>query len=147
MLSASKTDDTVAWHENDGSESFTQHVVTTLADWVARVFAVDVDGDGDVDLLSASYADDKIAWYMNDGSQNFRELVIANTADEAWDVYAIDLDGDGDVDALSASRGDDTVAWYENDGAESATGVVATLFLHHSGSTGPSPSTSSAKTR
>ncbi|MBT5420662.1 MAG: T9SS type A sorting domain-containing protein [Candidatus Cloacimonetes bacterium] len=29
------------------------------------VCAVDVDNDGDIDVLSASHADDKIAWYEN----------------------------------------------------------------------------------
>ena len=34
------------------------------------VFAADVDGDGDIDVLSASrYDDDTIAWYENDGSR------------------------------------------------------------------------------
>jgi hypothetical protein len=33
------------------------------------VYAADVDGDGDMDVLSASYLDDKIAWYENKGQQ------------------------------------------------------------------------------
>ena len=31
------------------------------------MFAADVDGDGDMDVLSASLYDDKIAWYENGG--------------------------------------------------------------------------------
>ena len=31
------------------------------------VYATDLDGDGDADVLSASYIDDKIAWYENQG--------------------------------------------------------------------------------
>jgi len=31
------------------------------------VYAVDVDSDGDIDVLSSSAADDKIAWYENLG--------------------------------------------------------------------------------
>ena len=31
------------------------------------VFAVDLDGDGDADVLSASRWDDKIEWYENEG--------------------------------------------------------------------------------
>ncbi|KAH8098019.1 hypothetical protein JL720_939 [Aureococcus anophagefferens] len=118
-LSASINDDTVAWYENDGSQSFTKSVITDAADSPRSVFAVDVDGDGDVDALSASYKDDTIAWYKNDGSESFAELVITNSADGAHSVFAIDVDGDGNVDALSASAGDDTVAWYENDGSQS----------------------------
>ena len=53
-LSASAYDDTIAWYENDGSQSFTERVITTLADSAFSVFAIDVDGDGNTDALSAS---------------------------------------------------------------------------------------------
>ncbi|EGB02582.1 hypothetical protein AURANDRAFT_68747, partial [Aureococcus anophagefferens] len=119
-LSASWYDDTVAWYENDGSQSFSERVITTLADGAQSVFAIDVDGDGDVDPLSASRIDDTVAWYENDGSQSFAERIITTLADFAWYAFAIDVDGDGDVDALSASYRDDTVAWYENDCGTSA---------------------------
>ncbi|KAH8046152.1 endonuclease [Aureococcus anophagefferens] len=119
-LSAVRNDDTVAWYENDGAQpfqSFTERIITASAMQAACVFAIDVDDDGDVDVLSASYNDDTVAWYENDGSQSFAEGVITAAAIEAWFVYAIDVDGDGDVDALSASAYDDTIAWYENDGS------------------------------
>ena len=62
MLLASYYDDTVAWYENDGSQSFTERIVTTLVDGAYSVFAIDVDGDGDVDALSASFYDATVAW-------------------------------------------------------------------------------------
>ena len=48
--------------------TFTEHAISTSADNAISVHAVDVDGDGDMDVLSASSYDDKIAWYENDGS-------------------------------------------------------------------------------
>ncbi len=82
------------------------------------VFATDLDGDDDLDVLSASYYDNKIAWYENDGAGNFGpQRIISTAANGAWSVYAADLDGDGDIDVLSASENDDKIAWYENDGA------------------------------
>ena len=39
----------------------------TSADSALSVYATDLDGDGDADVLSASYGDDKIAWYENQG--------------------------------------------------------------------------------
>ncbi|KGE86779.1 hypothetical protein IX84_19245, partial [Phaeodactylibacter xiamenensis] len=83
---------------------------------------MDLDGDGDADVLSASSNDDKIAWYENDGSGNFgAQQVITTSANGARSVYAMDLDGDGDADVLSASEADDKIAWYENDCASVAT--------------------------
>ena len=49
------------------------------------VFAADMDGDGDMDILSASLLDDTIAWYENDGNANptFTAADIATSADGA----------------------------------------------------------------
>jgi len=108
----------VSWFENtDGSGTFgTQQVISTAADVAHYVYAADLDGDSDLDVLSASYGDDKIAWYENmDGSGTFGiQQVISTAADGAYCVYAADLDGDSDLDVLSASRSDNKVAWYEN---------------------------------
>ncbi|MBI4878895.1 MAG: VCBS repeat-containing protein, partial [Planctomycetes bacterium] len=117
-LSASYNDDEVAWYENvDGLGSFgPQRVISTAADCPVSVFASDLDGDGDQDVLCASYNDDEIAWYENtDGLGSFGpQHRISTLADGAWHVSAADLDGDGDPDALSASLQDDKIAWYRN---------------------------------
>jgi len=94
--------------------TFTEHVISTSADAANSVYAADVDGDGEMDVLSASFSDDKIAWYENEGSESFTARTITTSADGANSVYAVDLDGDGDIDVLSASQDDDKIAWYEN---------------------------------
>ena len=118
VLSASEFDDMIAWYENtDGQGAFgSQRVITTDADFAESVFAADLDGDGDIDVLSASRGDDKIAWYENTNGQGAfgPQQVITTTADFAVSVFAADLDGDGDIDVLSASFLDDKIAWYEN---------------------------------
>ena len=120
VLSASRGDDKIAWYENtDGLGSFgPEQIITTDADHATSVYAADIDGDGDMDVLSASRGDDKIAWYENtDGLGSFGpELIISTDADHARSVYAADIDGDGNMDVLSASRGDDKIAWYKNMG-------------------------------
>ena len=89
----------------------------TLANGAQSVYAADVDGDGDIDVLSASFDDDKIAWYKGDGSGGFGpQQIITDQADGARSVYAADLDGDGDIDVLSASLNDNKIAWYEQEG-------------------------------
>ncbi len=127
VLSASSIDDKIAWYENtDGSGTFgTQQVITTVADNAKSVYSVDLDGDGDMDVLSASYSDDKIAWYENtDGNGTFGAQQIISTATEgAICVYSSDLDGDGDMDILSASHNDNKIAWYENTDGNGTFGV------------------------
>ena len=51
VLSASISDDKISWYENDGSESFTEHVISTSANGAMSIYATDVDGDGDTDAL------------------------------------------------------------------------------------------------
>jgi FG-GAP-like repeat/Secretion system C-terminal sorting domain len=117
VLSASVFDDKIAWYENtDGNGSFgPQQIITTSADGAGTVYAADIDGDGDMDVLSASFYDDKIAWYENtDGQGSFDEHIITTNAVGIFSVYAADIDGDGDMDVLSASQDDDKIAWYEN---------------------------------
>jgi len=119
VLSASFSDDKIAWYENtDGLGSFgPQQIITTSTDGARSVYSTDVDGDGDNDVLSASLSDDKIAWYENtDGQGTFGpQQVIATGAEGANSVYSADLDGDGDNDVLSASTDDDKIAWYRNE--------------------------------
>ena len=104
-----------SWTTNIISQvQFSSNTITTSADFARSVYAIDVDGDGDIDVLSASSDDDKIAWYENDGNENFTAHIITIDAFSANSVYAIDVDGDGDIDVLSASFWDDKIAWYEN---------------------------------
>jgi len=121
VLSASRNDDKIAWYENldNGGVSTTQNVITTNADGARSVYAADLDGDNDKDILSASQNDDKIAWYENldSGGVSTTQNVITTNASSAESVYAADLDGDGDKDVLSASFS--TIAWYENSGSGS----------------------------
>ena len=83
-----------------------EQVISTAAYWARSVYATDLDGDGDADVLSASGSDDKIAWYENLGGGAFSAQKVISTI-AAGLVYATDLDGDGDADVLSASFWDD----------------------------------------
>ena len=109
VLSASINDDKIVWYENKlaafGDPTFGSATITTSADGANTVYAVDIDSDGDMDVLSASSSDDKIAWYENDGAADpsFTARTITTSADMATHVYAADIDNDGDMDVLSAS--------------------------------------------
>ena len=61
--------------------SWSYHEISTAADGARSVFGIDLDGDGDVDVLSASEYDDTIAWYENldgsGGSWSYHEIYTA----------------------------------------------------------------------
>ncbi|MEW8615884.1 MAG: Ig-like domain-containing protein [Candidatus Thiodiazotropha endolucinida] len=118
---------TAPTYDAAGPPSFTAHTITSAANGAASVTTVDMDGDGDLDVVSASQNDNKIAWYENDGSQNFTAQTISTSASGAFAVTTADVDGDGDMDVLSASITDDKIAWYENDGNENFTTHTITL--------------------
>ena len=86
------------------------------------IYAKDIDGDGDIDILGASSLDDDISWFENNGSQIFTKRTIDGSFDGANDVFATDFDGDGDIDVLATGDGNtDYVKLYENNGLESFT--------------------------
>lgn len=113
VLSASFWDSKIAWYENvDGLGNFgPERVITTTASDARAVFAADLDGDGDVDVLSASSLDNKIAWYENttcgDGM-----VEGAEACDDAGETAACDTDctlsvcGDGNVNATAGEECD-----------------------------------------
>lgn len=110
--------DKIGWFENKGDGRFSeQKIITTNANVAHWVYATDLDGDNDKDVISASSKDDKIAWYINKGNASATfsdERVITKNADYATSVYTADIDGDGDPDVLSSSSLDNKIAWYEN---------------------------------
>jgi len=82
------------------------------------VFSVDLDNDGDLDIVSGSYEDNKIAWYENDGNGNFSaQQVISNYLTHLTRFYPMDKDCDGDVDFLAEYNYSDfgfSYAWLQN---------------------------------
>jgi len=90
------------------------HAASTNADTPRDAFAVDLDGDGDMDVLSIR-AGHRIVWGENDGAQQFADHIVGTNVFYPYAIAAADVDGDGHMDMLSGS-GDGNVGWYRNDG-------------------------------
>ncbi len=128
VVTAADNSDQFAWYENDGltPPGWTLRVIDDNAggdaDGARVINAVDLDGDGDTDVVTAAFNSDQFAWYENDGSTppvwTLRVIDSGAThAASATDIDAVDLDGDGDTDVVTAARNSNQFAWYENDGS------------------------------
>lgn len=92
--------------------------VATNATIAYEVYPIDLDGDGDVDMLSVAL-NGGVSWYENNGSQTLIPHSITPTsATSPTSLRAADLDDDGDIDIVVTSYGDNKIIWLENNGAE-----------------------------
>jgi hypothetical protein len=99
VLSASFFDNTVAWYRNlDGLGTFgPPQTVTDMVVGAYAVSALDVDGDGDTDVLTASQDDDTIAWHEN-RSGDCNGNGVPDNCDAAGGA-SVDCTGNGIPDA------------------------------------------------
>lgn len=106
-------------------QTISEHIINSDA-YENYVKSVDLDGDGDIDIVTCSYNDNRIAWYENLGNQNFTEHIIINT-DIPRVIYPDDVDNDGDIDILFVSYSNNKVAWCKNDGNQNFTEQVISI--------------------
>ncbi len=118
VLGAAIFADDITWWENlDGTGLvWFEHIVDGEYDGVQSVYAADMDGDGDIDVLGAAYSVDEITWWENlDGNGlSWAEHVVDENFNGCRKAYAADVDGDGDMDVLGAASSSDMIAWWEN---------------------------------
>ena len=118
VLGAGYDSNEVAWWENtagDGS-AWSKHIVTADYNLAYGVVAVDMDRDGDLDVLASTYSEDNIAWWENtagDGSAWSKHIVTVDF-NFAYGVAAVDIDGDGDPDILGASDFPEDISQLQN---------------------------------
>ena len=118
ILGAAQLDDDITWWENTNSDgsSWLEHTIDGNFNGVDALCAIDIDGDGDIDVVGAGYDGNSIGWFentMGDGSSWTTHIVDASFG-QAHHVYAADVDGDGDADIIGAAFADDDLTWWEN---------------------------------
>ena len=118
LCAATDATGSVKWWKNaDGAGTeWTESLVDGAFDGAIDVKAVDLDGDGDLDVLGAARLDDDIAWWENTSGEgnSWTKRTVDGAFDGARSVCAADIDGDGDLDTVGAGYDANTIAYWEN---------------------------------
>ena len=129
VLGAKWAEGNVYWWENNNGlgTSWIEHCIDSDFEQASEVHGVDIDSDGDLDILGAARQSNEVTWWENtNGSgSDWSEHLICDNLDYAYTVSASDLDGDGDMDVVGGGYEADEVRWWEN-----ATGSGAVWIEH-----------------
>jgi hypothetical protein len=130
VVGASIFDNEVTWWRNDGGDpiQWTEFTIDSSFAGAHRVQTIDIDDDGDQDILAVAYFGHEIAWYRNDEGDPlaWTKQTIGTGFLNACIAQAADLDGDGDSDVAASAQTSDDVAWWRNDGGSP---IVWTKFF------------------
>jgi hypothetical protein len=134
LLGTSRTGNQILWYANSGmpqTGTWKKTVIDSTTVAPAHGHPVDLDGDGDLDVLMAfgiaagvpnqAPESHQIAWYENVGRPGLgNEWVkhsIASSFPQGFEAVAGDLDGDGDQDVVATGWSPNgRIAWFENTG-------------------------------
>jgi len=118
----------VTWVENTAGDATAWTENTVASGLNARVIhGLDMDQDGDNDLLLTDATSNDTLWYENtagDGTA-WTSHTIAISSNHDYNLNFADIDGDGDFDVLGGLK--DGANWYENtagDGSAWSTHVI-----------------------
>ncbi len=128
---------------NNGSGSFTAGATvntTSTPDNFVRIETVDLDGDGDLDIVTRDDQTAAIETFINNGSGSFSAGAVISMPAAATNHVALttgDFDGDGDQDIVTRRNSDSALIKYLNDGSGNFTesGRANPTYLSNTSST------------
>lgn len=92
---------------------------------------VDLDKDGDLDVLTSSRPYQRINWHVNDGAGNFTVTYINHSGVTSCKIDVADIDQDGDNDIVVFANSGGAWTWLENDGSQVFTSHVMSAAMNY----------------
>jgi hypothetical protein len=129
LLATGTASNLVVWYENPGKPGlpWQKHIIDDQSTRPAHGQAVDLGGDGDMDVIMAlgfaapggAKNTHAVVWYENVGKPGkgteWKKHVIGQL-DGAFEAVAADINGDGHLDIVATGYGSGKVVWFENPG-------------------------------
>ncbi len=134
VLTSSAPDSLLVYYVNDGTGAFTDSVHVShlpifngLGNLPNDLAAVDLDEDGDMDIIQIIQEPAVLHWYANDGTGHFgpRTWLLDLAPDHAFVSEVLDINGDGLADVLLGIAG--SISWLRNTGTTSFELVSTTV--------------------
>jgi hypothetical protein len=136
LLGTASSASLVVWYENvrqpNGLPAWKKHIIDNESPGPIHGHPVDMDGDGDLDVVMAFGMRDGLApiekqqvvWYENVGKPgrgtNWKKHVVG-ALPYAFEAIAADIDGDGRPDVIATAWGSaGKLVWFRNPGANKA---------------------------
>jgi len=125
VAAAESPGNNVSWWKNEGGDPvvWTRQTIDPNVPIACNVFAADVDGDEDVDVLSTSWSGAYIAWWENLGGDpiSWRRRAIRTGFAGGHSAFATDMDNDDDIDVLGTAANLNQVSLFVNEGGSPIT--------------------------
>ena len=96
-----------------GNGNLTYSDTTTISNYISRILSLDVDGDGDEDILANGNSNIEVFKNSSGTYTSFSETSFSSIEY----LYPADLDNDGDIDGIIKKSGSNSITVIENDGS------------------------------
>ena len=104
------------------AQPFQEHFINPLAYDADKSFPIDLDQDGDLDIVLFDKAREIVYWLEQSEEGIFAQHIITTGVKNLLSVFCVDIDKDGDLDVLSGSSTSSIgITWYQNDGNQNFT--------------------------
>ncbi|MCA9200334.1 MAG: VCBS repeat-containing protein, partial [Planctomycetales bacterium] len=114
ILASSRRTKQIVWVENlDGRGSFSdEQVLAETLEPVTRIQTIDLDADGDLDIVYQSFFGTSLTWLQQQSGRLLESRTLISSDSAISDFQLGDLDGDHDIDIVTAESDADRIAWF-----------------------------------
>lgn len=117
VVAACVSEDKLCWWENINGTGidWAEHNIVLDFNHAISIQCVDMDFDGDMDIVGAAHASMELTVFENDGGQgtSWATHSVMNGSYRPNNISIGDMNGDGAIDIAMTAMNDSAIVWYE----------------------------------